>query len=219
MACSRSSSAWRERGRTSSSDDLELVLDFRRPASAAPACAFFRLVLTAACDAARAVRDLLLAQLRSDTAARSSRSLADLPQLETRACSRRYRRSARGCNRGRRDRSRRAGRWPASGSNRAAEWDRTCDRGSARSRRSGPGRPRTVVSTMSMQLLDQVDVFHLEEHVAIGAHAVETGAGARFGIVGIEFIARDLFLGEAVVGLVVVERLDDVIAIAPGFQR
>ena len=36
------------------------------------------------------------------------------------------------------------------------------------------------------------------------------------GIVGPEFVARDLLLHKAVVGLVFVERFDDVIAVAPG---
>ena len=72
---------------------------------------------------------------------------------------------------------------------------------------------------MSVQLLDEVEVFHFEEHVAVGAHAIEAGAGARFRVVGIEFVARDLFFGEAVVGLVVVERFDDVIPIAPGDEQ
>ena len=46
--------------------------------------------------------------------------------------------------------------------------------------------------------------------------AVEAGGDARLGSSGPQLVAGDLFLDEAVVGLVGVEGLDDVVAIAPG---
>jgi len=55
------------------------------------------------------------------------------------------------------------------------------------------------------ELLDHVQIFHLEEHVPIGAHAVIAGSDARLGLVRIELVGGDLLLGEAVVGLVIVE--------------
>ena len=67
-------------------------------------------------------------------------------------------------------------------------------------------------------LLDEVDVFHFEEHVAVGADAVEAGAGARIGVVRVELIAGDLLFGETVIRFVVVEGFDDVVAVAPGDQ-
>ena len=68
-------------------------------------------------------------------------------------------------------------------------------------------------------LFDQVDVFDLEEHVAVGADSVKAGAGAGFGVVGVEFVAGDLLPDEAVVRFVFVERLDDVVAVAPGDEE
>ena len=68
-------------------------------------------------------------------------------------------------------------------------------------------------------LLNDVHIFDLEEHVAIGADAVEARAGSGLRVIGIEFIARNLLFGEAIVRLVVIERLDDVVAVAPGDQQ
>jgi hypothetical protein len=50
----------------------------------------------------------------------------------------------------------------------------------------------------------------------IGEVAEEAGGDYGFGIVGPELVAGDLFMDELVVGLVGVERLDDVVAVAPG---
>ncbi len=50
----------------------------------------------------------------------------------------------------------------------------------------------------------------------VGVVAVEAGGDARLGIVGPHLVAGDLLLHEAVVGLVVVEGVDHVVAIAPG---
>ena len=47
---------------------------------------------------------------------------------------------------------------------------------------------------------------------------VESRGDAGLGIVRPQFIAGDLLLDEAVIGLVLVERLDDVIAVAPGIR-
>ena len=49
----------------------------------------------------------------------------------------------------------------------------------------------------------------------VGAEKVEGGGGERLGIAGPKFVAGDLLADEAVVGLVFIEGLDDVIAIAP----
>ena len=50
----------------------------------------------------------------------------------------------------------------------------------------------------------------------IGVVPVERGRDLRFGITGKKFVTSDLFLHEAVVGLVSIERTNDVITIAPG---
>ena len=42
------------------------------------------------------------------------------------------------------------------------------------------------------ELLDGVEVLHLEQHVAIGSDAKVAGADARFGLVRIEFVGGDL---------------------------
>ena len=67
--------------------------------------------------------------------------------------------------------------------------------------------------------LGQVDVFHFEEHVAVGADAVEAGAGAGFGVCGIEFVGGDLLFHKTVIGFVVIEGLHHVVAVAPGEEQ
>ncbi len=52
----------------------------------------------------------------------------------------------------------------------------------------------------------------------VGIMAVKRGGDACVRVVGLQFIASDLFLEEAVVRFVVVERLDDVVAVAPGIR-
>jgi hypothetical protein len=69
------------------------------------------------------------------------------------------------------------------------------------------------------KLFDLVDNLDLEKHVAIGADAIVTSAGARLRIVRPEFVCGDLLFRKTIVGLVVIEGLDYVIAIAPGFER
>ncbi len=69
------------------------------------------------------------------------------------------------------------------------------------------------------QGLDAVDVLHLVEHVAIGADGVEASAAHGRRVIGIEFVAGDLLFHEAIVGLVVIEGIDDVVAIAPGIKK
>ena len=49
-----------------------------------------------------------------------------------------------------------------------------------------------------------------------GAHAEKAGGDECFGIVGMHFISRDLFLDELIIGLVGVETAHDVVAVAPG---
>ena len=49
-----------------------------------------------------------------------------------------------------------------------------------------------------------------------GAHAEETGGDDEFGVVRVEFVTGDLFANELVVGFVVVEGANDVVAVAPG---
>ena len=68
------------------------------------------------------------------------------------------------------------------------------------------------------ELLHHVHVFHLKKHVAIGSHAIVAGPHARLRLVRIQLVCRDLLFGEAVVRLVVIERLDHIIAEAPGLQ-
>src|SRR5260370_1361683 len=67
------------------------------------------------------------------------------------------------------------------------------------------------------EFLHDVLLFHLEEHVPIGADPVVARAHAGRGFVRIELVGCNLLFGETVIGLVVVEGLDDIVAIAPGF--
>ena len=67
------------------------------------------------------------------------------------------------------------------------------------------------------------DVGPLPAHVAlvvfVGAKPEVAGGDPQLGVVGIELVAGKLLGQEAVVGLVGVERADDVVAIAPGLGR
>ncbi len=59
----------------------------------------------------------------------------------------------------------------------------------------------------------------LVEHVSVSADGVKAGALLGFGLLGEEFVAGDGLFDEAVVGLVVVEALHHVVAVAPGVEE
>ena len=67
------------------------------------------------------------------------------------------------------------------------------------------------------------DVGPLPAHVAlvelVGPQPEIAGGDPQLGIVGIELVAGKLLGQEAVVGLVGVERPDDIVAVAPGLGR
>src|ERR1051326_954139 len=69
------------------------------------------------------------------------------------------------------------------------------------------------------KLFDLVDILDLEKHVAIGADTIVASAGARLRVVRPEFVSGDLLFRKTIGGFVVIEGLNHVVAIAPGFER